>query len=244
MNDTSELYTDLAVAGNEVRRRWDDPLLRKEVLAYLGAIPEVFQQEPRAVLFRHIITPDHELSLFLDKAHVTGLKPLGLEFVEDKFFPWNGDKMALAKLPLFEKRDRNGKAIVRHRKVIDIQKWTNARFTDIQTLNGEGLVAFHHRLLRKNLCETPELQDCSSILHDYGDQARRYYERMLAWFVVHGVLFESFLTDDNEAEFKQTVVLPAFAHVHHLFGLKPLIVELLPDTEDRYWWCYPADIFE
>jgi len=68
------------------------------------------------------------------------------------------------------------------------------------------------------------------------------YSYLLALFVSHGVLFEDFVTDGSEARFTKEIMLPAFEKVQASFGLKPLIVSLVPDLADEYWWCYPECI--
>lgn len=239
-----DIYTDLPLARDEVRRRWGDEPLKREVAAYLGEVPVCFAQQPRAVLWRNIITPDHELLNFLDLARGIELQPLGLEFTEDRFCTRNGDKMCLGKMALFQGTDRHGEIVMRHRKVIDVKRYDNARFSAIETLDGDRLVDFHHGLVRKRLGAAIEIQDISQWIEAHGTVARDYYRKVLAFFVCHGVLFESFVTDIAEADFEREVVLPAIAHVQGLFGLKPLIVPVIPDPRDRYWWCYPGDVLE
>jgi len=244
MNVCHDIYTDLAVARDKLRRRWHDAALHEEVTAFLGETPPCLRDEPKAVLWRNIITPDHELLRFLDLAAQIGFKPLGLEFIEDRFCTRNADKMALAKMALFDKRNSLGAPVMRYRKIIDIKRYDNARFRDIRTLDGAGLVDFHHGLVNRKIGSRLEIRDWSARVAAYGGCARDYYRKMLAHFVCHGVLFESFVTDETEAVFEHDVVLPAIEHVRQRFGLMPLIVPLLPDTEDRYWWCYPADVLD
>jgi len=244
MNDWHTIYTELTVARDELRRRWHDGALRADVAAYLGEIPPCLRDEPRAVLWRNIMTPDHELLHFLELADEIGFKPLGIEYIEDRFCTRNADKMTLAKMAVFNKRDCLGEPVMRYRKIIDIKHYDNARFSGIRTLDGSGLVDFHHGLVRKKIGTRLEIRDWSAKLTHYGASARDYYRKMLAHFICHGVLFESFVTDETEAAFERDVVLPAIEHVRKQFGLAPLIVPVVPDVEDRYWWCYPADVFD
>lgn len=48
----------------------------------------------------------------------------------------------------------------------------------------------------------------------------------------------------EEGRFSKSVVFPAFRQVVADFGLKPLIVQLVPHdvASDIYWRCYPADM--
>jgi hypothetical protein len=63
-------------------------------------------------------------------------------------------------------------------------------------------------------------------------------------FICHGVLFENFVTNVEEQRFAEEVVYPAFKEVEQLFGLKPLIVPLLPphNASDKYWFCYSEEV--
>jgi len=241
MKDNLNIYTSLDEAKIEIQKRWDNEELKEEVMKYLGEIPQFFSGGPRAVIFRNIITPDHELLHFLDLADEAGLRPLGLEFTRDNFCTRNADKLCLGKMTFFEKRDSIGGVVMHHTKVIDLMKNDNKKFSEIETFAGEKLVDFHHRLLAQGPAERIELCDMSEWLAENGGYAREYYKRVLAFFICHGVLFESFVTDASEEVFERDVTLPAIKEVESLFGMKPLTVQLLPDTEDKYWWCYPKE---
>jgi len=241
MKDDLNIYTSLDEAKIEIQKRWKNEELKKKVAEYLGEISSFFCDGPRAILFRNIITPDHELLHFLDLADEIGLKPSGLEFTEDKFCTRNADKLCLGKLAFFEKRDKTGDVVMHHTKVIDLMKNDNKRFSDIETLEREKLIDFHHRLLAQSAAKKIEICDMSKWLAENGGHASEYYKRVLAFFVCHGVLFESFVTDDSEEVFERDVTLPAIQEIEELFGIKPLIVQLIPNTEDRYWWCYPQE---
>lgn len=242
MKDTLNIYTSLDEARVEIQRRWNDEELKKKVAEYLGKMPEPLCDEPRAVLFRNITTPDHELLHFLDLAREINLKPLGLEFVEDRFCTINADKVCLCRMAFFEKRNKKGDVVMHYERLTDLTKSNNKKFTEIETFGGEKLVDFHHRLLERSIGKTIETYDMSQWLIANGIRAREYYKRMLALFICHSVLFESFVTDDVEAVFEKNIVLPAIEEIQRVLGVRPLIVQLLPDVEDRYWWCYPDTV--
>jgi hypothetical protein len=65
-----DIYTPIEEAKEEIWRRWNDPALQKKVPDYLGSIPECFQREPRAVLFRNIASPDIEFHHFVHRPNL------------------------------------------------------------------------------------------------------------------------------------------------------------------------------
>jgi hypothetical protein len=244
MNDN--IYTSLEEAGEEIRRRWQDQALRKRVEEYLGGdIPEPFREEPRAVLFRNIASPDIEFCHFVEQANRIGVKPLALEYTHDRFCTQNADKICLAKLAIFNGRNKHGGAIVSYKKVIDLKGEDNKRFCEINTLWGQNLVDFHHDLLRQQFPEI-EICDVSMWSHFKERCAAEYYQYFLALFAYHGILFENFITSEEEAVFSRAVVIPAFEFVEKRIGVKPIVVAIVAEEmlDDPYWWCYDARVVD
>jgi len=242
MSSELDIYTTLEEAREEVYKRWNNEALRKEVKAFVGEIPEPLRNEPRAWLGRYIATPDNEFFHFLKLAKQCNLKPLATEYLEDRFYRKNDDKICLAKMQFIHGKNRaGGSQNVHLLKIINDRKNHMRNFADIQTLWGEPFITFHHRLLAL-YAPAIEVLDASAWFHSYGNTAKDYYSYLLALFVAHGVLFEDFVTDGSEARFTKEIMLPAFEKVQASFGLKPLIVSLVPDLADEYWWCYPEYI--
>ena len=73
---------------------------------------------------------------------------------------------------------------------------------------------------------------------------RFFYAYFLPRFICHGILFENFITNNEEQLFFEHVVLPIFTELSHYFGVQPLIVQLLPPYEaaDIFWRCYPYEM--
>ena len=238
-----EIYTSLSVAKEEIWRRWNDKELEKRVSAFIGEVPEVLQTEPKAVITRQLISPDYEFLTFLDLAKMTGLKSLCWEFLDDIFITTNKDKADLARMAFFQKINKNFQANISYKKVIDLTgKEEKKKFRDIKTLWGESFVDFHHGLLKSITNRNFELFDASSWYSDNGNSSKKYYPHFLALFIRHGIMFENFLVGDgSESIFTRDVVFPAFKKVTNKFGLKPLIVRIIPEecTNDFFWWCYP-----
>jgi len=223
------IYTPIEEAKKEIWRRWHDQSLQKKVADYLGPIPECFQQEPRAALFRNIASPDIEYHHFVQQAESIGLNPLGLEYLHDRFCTRNADKICLARLTLFNGRNKNGEAIVSYRKVIDLKASDNLKFYEIATLWGQNLIEFHHELLQKQLPGT-EIFDMSNWHHFNGAGAKGYYPYFLSLFMCHGILFENFVTDGVEQVFFENVFKPAFEEVYEIFCIKPLIIPAIAEA--------------
>jgi len=239
--DESEIYTSLEDAKKEIWRRWNDKELRKKVEDFLGGdIPEPFKKEPRAVLARPVMTPDIEHKHFLGFAEKIELKPISWEYLQDKFYTINSDKLCLAKMSFFHGRDNNGNNKISVKKIIDFKKSEGKKISDLETLWGENFVEFHHRIL-KLIHSNMELYDGTDWYKKRGRASADYYVYYLSIFLCHGVLFENFITDEYETKFAKEVVFPAIEQIKKLFNVIPLIVPLAPKEEcsNGYWWCYP-----
>lgn len=238
-----DIYTPLEEAKEEILRRWSDKSLRKKVEEYLGEVPAPFQKGTRSVLYRDIISPNKEFSRFLEQSKHIGFSPLGYEYYHDKFCTTNKEKLCLAKMPFYKGKNKNGEVLYWYRNIVDINKFNGKRFDEIETLWGEPFIDFHHRLLNSH-SEDIELFDGTSWYSKIGINPKDYYKYDLALFICHGILFENFVTANTEAEFCRKVVYPAYTTVIDYFGVKPLIVELLPheSQSDIIWSCYPEEL--
>jgi hypothetical protein len=89
------------------------------------------------------------------------------------------------------------------------------------------------------------LFDASAPLEILGDRAHLYYKKYLALFICFGCLFEVFLPNDpKERAFFDNIYYPAFQEIVAMFGVKPMIIRLLPEdsADDDYWnWYAPED---
>lgn len=236
--DVNSIYTTLSDAKTEIWNRWNDEDLRKKVKDYLGEIPEVFRNEPRAAISRSIITPNQELFYFLDLAEHSNLKPLGLEGSEDKFCTKNYDKVSLGKLSFLSCNDLNKSGYEkRNVGVIDMMECDGMRLCDIKTFWGEGLVKFHHRILESYGVDIEKFDDFMWFNHSIGEgNVLEYYKKFFAIFVCHGILFDNFIVKRNEKSFTDDIIMTSFREVENLFGKKPLIVPLLPRDDDDHFY--------
>lgn len=237
INDFNFLYMSLSDARRELERRWNDKNLREKVEKFFSEIPDVFSHVPRAVLSRHIITPDKEFEVFLKLAKKIKLNPLGLEGIEDKFCTVNPDKVAFGRI-CFAEEVRISKGVENYRKtdIIDINGSEGKKLNTIKTFWGENLVDFHHRLL-DDYCKIELFDDFEWMnAKKIKISVKNYYRFFFGFFICHGILFENFLRN-KEKEFIESVVIPEFKKAEKCFGVKPLIVPLVDQKyEDSLYW--------
>lgn len=244
------IYTPLSVAKEEIWRRWNDKALRKKVEDFLeGDVLYMLRNTPKATLVRYITTPNLELSYFLDLAKITGLDYSLLEYSRDKFVSKNPDKYSLCKMSFFDGIGKKGGVKSSRINVVNFNKTEGKLLDCLDTLWGEKLIDFHHRIIKQSMGE--EVKEKIFDISDWFDEKRNknrdfYYLHYLSLFVCHGVLFENFLLDKGEIEFTLKKVLPSFAKVEEIFGVKPLIVPLEPfkDETDCAWRSYSKNIKE
>jgi hypothetical protein len=200
---------------------------------------------PYAVLFRHVATPNFELERFVALATSVELTPLVLEFHQDKFVTCNPEKHALARMGFYAGTGRNGGQRKRVITITDLDAADRMPFYQTTTTWGQGLIPFHHELLRSRpLLDDTEIVDGSPFFLASSGGARQYYPDFFSLFVRHAILFESFLFTPSEQQFTTEIAIPAFQAVAAKHGCHPLICRLdPPESEgDPYWYHYPDEL--
>jgi hypothetical protein len=242
--DINEIYTPLSAAKEEIWKRWNNKELRKKVDNFLGGyIPDVLKTEPHAFFARHVITPNNEYKYFCELAELIRLKPLGWEYLEDKFFTVNQVKLHLGKIISLKEACNNNQ--ISSKKIINFRdKLEGKKISDLHTIWNENLVDFHHRLATLLNISDIEKFDASKWYKSNGNNSLENYKYFFALFICYGVLFESFLTDETEKKFTSDVVISSFNEVKKYFGIKPLIVPLLSKKSENNvtWYCHPEKI--
>ena len=233
------LYTPLEEALELLRQRRADEKLRAVVADFHRAHPPDFLPDvPCAFWTRHISTPNREFELFAATVSTTGLQPLCLEYTDDIFVARNRDKYRLCR-PFFEVRPSHFRGL----PIMADFGFDGRRLCDFRLVNGMSLPEFHHALLLRAF---PSFE---YHLRDYSQwfsaarQNGALYLHYLALFICDGILFENFIAaDPEEWRFARERMLPSFAKVIETFGVKPLIVPLLPrETEhDEHWRSHPG----
>ena len=237
------MYMTIEKARGELEKRWNDLGLRRKVRDYIGEIPDFLRHGPRAVLARHLATPNNELHHFSQAAAKAGLKPLCSEYTDDRFCTRNPDKLLLGKMTFFHGKGRNNGDKTTAYKIIDFNVNNQKPLSAIKTHWDEGFVGFHHRLTANKLPGV-EMADSSGWLRSMGGKPAQFWHRHLALFMCHGILFENFHTEGHEADFTREIIQPAMKRVNDHFGLRPLIVPLVPLERERepYWSWYPSHL--
>ena len=238
-----EIYTPLEEAHVEVRRRWEDLDLRRRVEEFLGGVPPGAGDGPRAFLCRSVQTPNREFFHFMEQALSLGVAPYAVEYGDDRFCGMNSDKIGIVRMTFSQGTNKRGEAIIRRRFIVAGNTCLGVPFNRLATYWGENLVHFHRRLVQE-YCPGVQPEDESEWIHSRGVKPQDYYPAYLARFLCHGVLLESYLETPHEAPFTRDVALPAFESVVARFGMKPLIVPLLPPetAADPSWTWYDREV--
>lgn len=100
-------------------------------------------------------------------------------------------------------------------------------------------MAIFHRYSRKS--QKQSSSGLSSPRTSSSSILRRYLPHSISHNVCHGVQFENYHEEGHEAQFTRNIVRPAFQKVTDHFGMKPLIVPVVPlNSElDPAWSWYP-----
>jgi hypothetical protein len=236
-------YTPLSEARKEIWRRWNDDKLRKKVEDFLeGYVPNVFSEEPKAILFRYIATPDFEYSRARDLSDEIGLKLLYLEYLGDKFCTINPDKRTLGRMIFFHAKNINGDNIISKKNIFDLAQNDGKPFEEIITFSGINLVDFHHQLFKSYFWNS-DFWDITNFAKQRGKNASETYPFFLSLFACFGVLFEAYDINHSKEEYRfvDKVVCPAFNRISKTLGVNPIIVRLYTngDEGNGFWSYYP-----
>lgn len=237
-------FASMEEALQELERRRQDPLLAQKVEEYLKdvGIPEPFVGDPRLVIFRQVATPNIEVSRFLIIADGVGMKPLFLEYYDDKFTSNNEWKWFLGKLGFYEGVGKKGGEKISYKLIIDFVASDGKKLKDVKTFWGESLIDFHHRLFDFNYTHIDKdyFFDITPWLEKgIGFSAVQYYKKVFPLFIKNAILFENFMLCSEEKKFTSEIFLPVFKNLFDYFGVKPIIVALSPTNieSDAFWFC-------
>lgn len=242
--ELDDVYTSPEEAREEIWKRRNDQALKRRVEEVLkGDIPHIFDESPRIVLARQVVSPNYELLHFLDLAKHIRLEPAFFEYPADKFITKNDDKYYLAKLYFDGGVGKKGGRIITSKKITDIDKYDGKLFSEMLTLWGSKFIDFHH-MLAAPIIQQADIYDISENYRRNGETAEKYYFYYLSLFLCHGVLAENYLLNDAYDALTEEVFYPNFIKVRDLFGIKPLIVQMVPNQEenDLHWRYYPQEV--
>jgi hypothetical protein len=236
----------LAEVRVEIRNRWGNLDLKREVEAYLkdDLWPEV-ALEPRAVQARHIATPDNGHFFFRTVARWLDMRPLRFDHLHDQFTIQNRDKKVLGMLHLIF--PDASKRIV---DLVSYRSQDRRMLDEVVMKSGTLLMNFHYGLMQQ-FDPDCELKNCSTWAHRMGS-VKEFYLKMISHFVAHGVYFHDLVIDpfghiESETRFVEDVGYWAFEQIKTRFGVDPLMIGLYPEAgqtaeEDFYWLGFPKEI--
>ncbi len=237
------VYVSLSEAVEQLHARRADVNLQKKLRKVLeNSVPDKLFTEPRVVLARHLITPNHEVIRFLAVPDSLGMKPLFFEYLSDKLIYKNPAKYRFARLAFFSGFGKKKGIKLKHTNIIDFDTAHGKPIKSVETTFGPSLVDFHHNLLLSRFPYLEEaLFDGSDWYAENGGTPEKFYEKFLALFISNGILFENFLLDQKELQFTKEIFSPAFINISKRMGVKPLIVALEPTQieGDEFWVCHP-----
>jgi hypothetical protein len=237
--------TQEAVALIKERRK--DNSLVSRVDEFLGHdVPVHFKQtQPILYLSRHVATPNYETLYFCDTARQHGLPVIIGQDRHDRFVPNNVLKRNLGKMPIVKGFSQNNEEIIEKITVVDFMRCVGKRIIDVKTKSNVPLTDFHNRLL-ENVCgDAVQLVDESSwVSRNHRGDLVKHYTKLLSLMVCYGVMFEYYETEDDL--FVDNVLIPSFREVTAIFGVKPLITDLIdPDIEAELDWnAYPSVVYQ
>lgn len=243
------LYTAENFLSNELQSRASNHELTQKITTntQLTASMQRLADGGNLVLFRQVATPMHETLHIIELAKKLDLRPLIVEFHEDKFVTaGNFYKKSLGKLPIYNDKLSIKKDVYHNRTIVDFNQNVGKKFSEITTKNGESLIDFHHELFEsitsyKMSDITTEASDWFSL---YSKNAAEYYEHFFTFFLQKNVLAEVFLFGKKNGEFTDKIVNPAFKRAIKKYGVKPLILNFQPVREQEriFWDCYPNQV--
>jgi hypothetical protein len=204
--------------------------------------------EPTAVLFRQVATPNFETLWFVKKATRLGFHPVIVEYHADQFSVHNPYKRSLAVLPVVERRNIHGQPIIKRHQLLPVEASDRLPLRDLVLPSGETLPDFHQGLFRKmENCLAFRTVDLSRWFTQQSKGALWYYPEFLSLFSGNLVLFEDFATNRSEADFFNRVVHPAYEKASARLGRRPLITRLFAQAHratSPLCYAYPSFVTE
>lgn len=239
------VYTPLSLAIKILHERQSDLTLKKKVDEFFleHGVPKPLLEGLKAVVSRCIASPNFEIKYFFELSEIVGLEPLILEY-PGKFVNINPDKYHLGKMCFATSRDYS--FVSEKYTVLDFNKTEGKLFSDISTINGESIIDFHHRLFKTVYPEKYlSIHDFSDWFDKTKNKQETYYFVFFSLFVINGILFENYFSQEkSEYDFFCKNIIGSFNKVEEYFGVKPLIVPLLPLRTElaREWLWYDISV--
>lgn len=245
--DVNDIYTSVSEARLEIERRQKDINLKKKLELFWGDNKPDFldKDKPKAVISKPIITPNLEFNYFVDIVNDFGFDFSCFEYLEGKFVGKNQEKKNLGKMCFRHGQAKNFNEIINYKNVVNFNTQEGKKLKEVETIFDNKLHDFHKILIEKSFPgKKINIQDIS----EWFDKTKNlddYYVFYLSLFIRDHVLFENFLMNEKEeSKFTFSKFLPSFKKVTEIFGVKPLIVPLLPFEIEKnsLWFSYDEGV--
>lgn len=238
MEENKIKYYSLDEAREEIKKRWSNLELKKQIEEELGDdFISSFKDSPKAISWKAVMSPDNSFTFFLSCSTYLNIEPLFFEYLGDKFTSVNEEKKNLGRLFLKE----NG--VEKIFDICNIQENENCSVKDVVLRNKENMVSFYNSLFKYSGYNCNKI-DITEWAHKLGTSDDYYYKYLLH-FVCHGIAFEMFLdetVDKKESNFTNNVIIPKIQKIKEKYGIEPLIIKPYPSNQDKkedfYWWSF------
>jgi hypothetical protein len=242
------LYTPRQDAAEIIGERQQDSVLVTRVQEYLGGeLPSTKLKlgQVSTYLARYIPDASRQSMVFAERAQVDGFgQILWAGYQGDKFKTANGEKTALAKMPM-----NLAKGQYRYGNIVE-PELRNGGLGELPTKFGYSL-AEYYQYLRKVVFAENGVDDLADSIFDmtewYLAQARRfgwdggserlapyYYRAIMALLTVYAALYDvdnSGTSQQRNINFTNDVMYQSAAEVEKVLGARPVIVALEPRND-------------
>jgi hypothetical protein len=241
-----DVYFELDEAIKILEERKKDKKLHNKIKEYFGDDLLEFGVENKnfACISKYITTPNNETKYFLNKVFKNKLHPVFLEY-SGKFVAKNKDKYYLTKLYFCEGENKNSEEIYTSNTVVNFNEEEGNKICDVKTSDGRYLIDVHRNAMGNLLSDHKHRL---ILIEDWFDKMQKKYEYayvpFLSIFLKDAILFENYLPEDKEeCKFLEKRFKPAFDIIKEQFGVRPLIVPIVPQKEemDRKWYAYDSN---
>jgi hypothetical protein len=224
LNNFNDFLTPLPQALEEISERRKNIQLHTAVFNYLQAdIPSHFlHEQPILYLSRHLATPNFESLKFIEVAKPHNLPIVIGEDSHGKFTSINESKKSLGKMSIVKGMNRNRDEIIENFTIVDFGKWDGSTIGEVVTNFNKPLTEFHHGLFTEIYPKGITIVDEAAwIDRHHRNDILEQYKHLLVLLLLHGIMCEVYY--QNDLQFVEEILKPAFTFVVDTFGHRPLI---------------------
>ncbi len=230
-----KFYSSYAEISRELDERKNDEELKFKILDYLGDDFPIFLNNnlQHGLFVRCIQTPNYEHWHVKDMMEDFNLHTMFCNYTAGKLVMKNSENYHLVKMCFIEGVNSKKELIFSKKNIVNINENEGKRLKDIFVKPNLNLIEFHQSLFEElgheaNFFDIAQWFDNARLSED------GYYAKFLALFIYHGVLFDNFLlADTEEQKFFMEKVWPSFEFIKNKFGVKPLILPILPIKDEN-----------